>query len=129
MPATWAAPGARNLFDRAAILRRDGEGLASDKERDLSQYYAEQRTVEAIILLKVDTAQADDIANKLASFPQIQHAYLVTGEDDIILKAAFRTYRELKDFIIKSLAPLPGLEDTKTMMVVTTYKEGGQKVE
>lgn len=97
-------------------------------DKDLTQYYAERR-VEAIILLKVDTAQADDIAHKLSDFPEIQHAYLVTGEDDIILKAAFRTYRELKDFIIKSLAPLPGLEDTKTMMVVTTYKEGGKRVE
>ncbi|HLE96383.1 MAG TPA: Lrp/AsnC ligand binding domain-containing protein [Candidatus Thermoplasmatota archaeon] len=96
-------------------------------EKDLSQYYA-QRAVEAVILLKVDTARADDIAIALTKFPQIQHAYLVTGEDDIILKASFTSYRDLKDFIIKSLAPLPGLEDTKTMMVVTTYKENGHVV-
>lgn len=99
-----------------------------DVEKDLSQYYA-QRTVEAIILLKVDTARADDIAHALAKFQEIQHSYLVTGEDDIILKAQFRTYRELKDFIIKSIGPLPGVEDTKTMMVVTTYKENGRVME
>ncbi len=91
---------------------------------DLAEYYA-QSNVEAIILLKVDTQRADDIALALAKFREIQHMYLVTGEDDIVLKAKFRTYRELKDFIIKSLAPLEGLEDTKTMMVVTTYKENG----
>ena len=97
-------------------------------EKDLSQYYA-QRAVEAIILLKVDTARADDIALALSKFEEIQHSYLVTGEDDIILKAQFRTYRELKDFIIKSIGPLPGIEDTKTMMVVTTYKENGVSLE
>ncbi len=96
--------------------------------KDLSQYYA-QRAVEAIILLKVDTARADDIAIALSKFEEIQHSYLVTGEDDIILKAQFRSYRELKDFIIKSIGPLPGVEDTKTMMVVTTYKENGVPVE
>src|ERR1051326_5939527 len=97
--------------------------MASDaQERDLSQYYA-QRNVEAIILLKVDTQRADDIAMALAKFPEVEHAYLVTGEDDIVVKAQFRSYRELKDFIIKTLAPLKGIEDTKTMMVVTTYKE------
>ncbi|MGQ0537158.1 MAG: Lrp/AsnC family transcriptional regulator [Methanobacteriota archaeon] len=82
--------------------------------------------VEAIILLKVDTQKADEIADKLAKFAQIQHAYLVTGEDDLVVKTAFKTYRELKDFIIKRLAPLEGIQDTKTMMVVTTYKENGK---
>ncbi|MBI4392427.1 MAG: Lrp/AsnC ligand binding domain-containing protein [Euryarchaeota archaeon] len=100
---------------------------ASGSETD-SKTYA-QRAVEALILLKVDTAKADDIAEKLANFKEIQHAYLVTGEDDIVIKTAFSSYRELKDFIVKSLGPLDGLEDTKTMMVVTTYKENGHRVE
>ncbi|MHB8585799.1 MAG: Lrp/AsnC family transcriptional regulator [Thermoplasmatota archaeon] len=97
-------------------------------EQDLSNYYA-KRDVEALIMLKVDTQRADDIALKLSSFKEVRHAYLVTGEDDIIIKAHFGTYRELKDFIIKALAPLDGVEDTKTMMVVTTYKENGKRVE
>lgn len=95
---------------------------------ELSSYYS-QRDVEAIILLKVDTQRADDIAHALSKFEQIRHAYLVTGEDDIVIKASFGSYRELKDFIIKALAPLEGVEDTKTMMVVTTYKESGKVLE
>ncbi|HWG90352.1 MAG TPA: Lrp/AsnC ligand binding domain-containing protein [Candidatus Thermoplasmatota archaeon] len=98
-----------------------------ETETDLAQYYA-TRNVEAIILLKVETAKADDIADSLGKFKEIQHAYLVTGEDDIVLKARFGSYRELKDFIIRAIGPLPGVEDTKTMMVVTTYKENGRIV-
>ena len=96
-------------------------------ERDISQFYGE-RNVEAMILLKVDTQKADAIAEKLTELKQVQHAYLVTGEDDIVVKTVFQTYKELKDFIIKTLGPLDGIEDTKTMMIVTTYKENGKKV-
>lgn len=98
------------------------------QEQDLSQYYS-QRNVEAIILLKVDTQRADDIATHLAQLPEIRHSYLVTGEDDIVLKAQFGSYKDLKNFIIKTLAPLEGIIDTKTMMVVTTYKENGKVIE
>lgn len=101
---------------------------ARTNESDTSKFYRE-RAVEALILLKVDTAKADTIAERLAKFKEIQHAYLVTGEDDIVIKTAFNSYRELKDFIVKSLGPIDGLEDTKTMMVVTTYKENGLRVE
>ena len=97
-------------------------------DQDLSQYYA-QRNVEAIILLKVDTQRADDIANRLTKLNEIRHAYLVTGEDDIVIKAQFGSYKDLKNFIIKTLAPLEGIVDTKTMMVVTTYKENGKILE
>ncbi|MFA5862180.1 MAG: Lrp/AsnC ligand binding domain-containing protein [Candidatus Thermoplasmatota archaeon] len=97
-------------------------------DQDLSHYYA-QRNVEAIILLKVDTQRADDIANKLTRLQEIRHSYLVTGEDDIVIKAQFASYKDLKNFIIKTLAPLEGIVDTKTMMVVTTYKENGKLVE
>ena len=101
---------------------------STGSEPDLSQYYA-QRNVEAIILLKVDTQRADDIANRLSRLPEIRHSYLVTGEDDIVIKAQFASYKDLKNFIIKTLAPLEGIVDTKTMMVVTTYKENGKIVE
>ena len=85
--------------------------------------------VEAIILLKVDTAHVDDIGSALSNFDQIEHLYLVTGEDDLVLKTRFPSYRDLKNFIVKALAPLEGVEDTKTMMVVSAYKENRQVLE
>lgn len=99
--------------------------MASEEvERDLSEARGD-RGVEAIILLKVDTQRADDIASVLSEFDVVDHAYLVTGEDDIALKGRFGDYASLKEFILRRLAPLEGVEDTKTMMIVTTYKENG----
>lgn len=99
-----------------------------DVEQVISTYYGEDQ-VGAIITLKVDTKEADRIATAIANFDVIQDVFLVTGDTDIIAKARFANYKVLKDFVTKSLAPIPGIKDTKTLMVVTTYKEGGAKGE
>jgi len=97
-------------------------------EEVVVQYYGEDQ-VTAIIAIKVDTKQADSIAHAVAEFDVIQDVFLVTGDTDIVAKARFPNYRGLKDFVLNALAPIAGVKDTKTLMVVTTYKEGGAKRE
>lgn len=95
-----------------------------DIDDALSMLYGED-AVAAIITLKVDTKEADRIATQVAKFDVVQDVFLVTGDTDIIAKARFQNYKGLKDFVMKSLAPITGVKDTKTLMVVTTYKEAG----
>src|SRR5437879_11822179 len=99
---------------------------SGDMEQALTALYGEDQ-VAAIITLKVDTKEADRIATEIAGFDVIQDVFLVTGDTDIIAKARFPNYRGLKDFVLNSLAPITGVKDTKTLMVVTTYKESGAK--
>ncbi|HLB68890.1 MAG TPA: Lrp/AsnC ligand binding domain-containing protein [Thermoplasmata archaeon] len=99
---------------------------SANMEHALSALYGEDQ-VGAIIALKVDTKEADRIATEVAKFDVIQDVFLVTGDTDIIAKARFANYRGLKDFVLNSLAPITGVKDTKTLMVVTTYKEGGAR--
>ena len=84
-----------------------------------------QDAVSAIITLKVDTKEADRIASQVAKFEAVLDVFLVTGDTDIIVKTRFTNYKGLKEFVMKMLAPIPGIKDTKTLMVVTTYKEAG----
>lgn len=100
--------------------------MAVDQDMDLalSALYGEDN-VAAIITLKVDTKEADRIAREIATFDVIQDVFLVTGDTDIVAKARFANYRGLKDFVIQKLAPIPGIKDTKSLMVVTTYKDSG----
>lgn len=91
----------------------------------MPQYYGEDQ-VAAIISLKVDTKEADNIAQKVTQFDLVEDVFLVTGDTDIIAKARFVNYKGLKEFVLKSLAPIKGIKDTKTLMVVTTYKERGE---
>ncbi len=99
-------------------------GPGAEMEEVISTYYGEDQ-VAAIITVKVDTKEADRIATQIAQFDVIEDVFLVTGDTDIIVKARFPNYRGLKEFVLDSLAPIHGIKDTKTLMVVTTYKERG----
>ena len=96
-----------------------------DIDRYISRYYGEDQ-VSAVITIKVDTKEADKVATKISKFDIIEDVFLVTGDTDIVAKARFKNYKGLKDFVVESLAPIRGIKETKTLMVVTIYKEGGR---
>jgi Lrp/AsnC family leucine-responsive transcriptional regulator len=96
-------------------------------EKVISRYYGDEQVV-AIVMLKVDTKEADAVAKKVASFDKVEEAFMVTGDVDIICKVRFANYKDLKSFVLESLAGISGIKDTKTLMVVTTFKEGGKVV-
>ena len=95
-----------------------------DIDNALSMLYGAD-AVAAIITLKVDTKEIDRIASQVAKFDVVQDVFLVTGDTDIIAKARFRNLDALREFVTKSLAPISGVKDTKTLMVVSIYKENG----
>jgi len=82
--------------------------------------------ITAIINLKVDTKDADIIAERVAEFELVEDVFLVTGDTDIVVKTKFRSYHDLKSFLVDDLSNIDGVRDTKTLMVVTTFKESGK---
>jgi Lrp/AsnC family transcriptional regulator, leucine-responsive regulatory protein len=82
--------------------------------------------VVALIALKVETAEADTVAGEVAKFTEVEDVFLVTGDTDIFLKIRFPHYSELKDFVLHRLPGVKGIRETKTLLVVTSYKEGGE---
>ena len=95
-------------------------------ERVISQYYGEDQVL-ALIMLKIDTKDAESIAKEVSNFEIVQDLFMVTGEVDLIMKARFENYTAMKSFVLDRLAPIRGIKDTKTLMVVTAFKEGGEK--
>ncbi len=98
----------------------------TEYEEVISSYYGDDM-VRSMIGVKVETQRVDEIADKIADFPEIVDLFLVTGEVDMILKAVFRDYPAFRNFVINVLPKIDGIKETKTFMVVTAYKEGGQK--
>ena len=103
------------------------KGSEIDYETALKKYYSDQQ-VKALITLKVDTQYADIIATSVVEHEAVRDVYLVTGDIDIVINAAFDTYNELKRFIVKTLAQTEGVKETNTMMIVTAFKEGGEVI-
>jgi len=85
-----------------------------------------EESVVALIALKVETAEADNVASEVAKFAEVEDDYLVTGDTDIYLKARFPHYEELKEFVLHRLPAVRGIRESKTLLVVTAYKEGGE---
>jgi DNA-binding Lrp family transcriptional regulator len=101
------------------------EESGSEYEDVVTSYYGEE-PVTAIVTLKVDTKEVDNIAMRVSEAKNVDDVFLVTGDTDIILKTTFSRYSELKSFVVETVGSIPGVKETATWMVVTTYKEAGR---
>lgn len=97
----------------------------SDNDSILSSYYGDEE-VTAIITLKVETKDADVVCENVSLLKPTEDVFLVTGDTDIVVKAKFRNYSQLKRFLVEELSAVKGVKDTKTLMVVATFKEKGE---
>lgn len=97
----------------------------SEYDSVISSYFGEDQ-VTAIINLKVETKDADVIAEAISEHANVESLYLVTGETDIVAVVRFQTYPQLKRFLMETITSIPGVKESKTAMVVTTFKEGGE---
>ncbi len=97
----------------------------SDKDSILSSYYGDEE-VTAIITLKVETKDADAVCEGVSLLKPAVDVFLVTGDTDIVVKAKFSNYSQLKGFLVEELSAVKGVKDTKTLMVVATFKEKGE---
>ena len=91
----------------------------------LSSYYGDEE-VTVIITLKVETRDADQFCESISLLDPVVDVFLVTGDTDIVVKAKLQNYIHLKKFLVEDLSSIKGLKDTKTLMVVATFKENGE---
>lgn len=91
----------------------------------MSNYYGDDQ-VTSLINLKIDTKEADAIAERISEYEVVEDVFLVTGDTDIIAKVKFQNYNQLKRFLVEKIANIQGIKEIKTMMVVMTFKERGE---
>lgn len=96
----------------------------SDYDSVISSYFGDDK-VTALLNLKVETKEADVIAEAIAEYDAVDDVYLVTGDVDIVAVVKFDTYAQLKTFLMDKVSCIPGIKESKTSMVVTTFKQGG----
>jgi DNA-binding Lrp family transcriptional regulator len=101
------------------------ENEKTEYEVVMSTYYGDDQ-VTSLINLKVDTKDVDKIAEKISGYLVVEDVFLVTGDTDIVAKVKVQTYNQLKRFIVDDLSKIEGVKDTRTLMVVSTFKERGE---
>ncbi|ELY85546.1 MULTISPECIES: Lrp/AsnC family transcriptional regulator [Natrialba] len=67
----------------------------------------------------------DDIAERLARFPEVKALRLVSGDYDFDMEVEGDSIREVSQFISEQVAPVPEITQTVTHYVMTSYKEHG----
>ncbi|RIB35163.1 MAG: hypothetical protein BXU00_03120 [Candidatus Nanoclepta minutus] len=77
--------------------------------------------VRAFILIKYDPSSEisqKDLLKKLKSFENVEEAYIITGEYDILLKIISKNIEELSTFILDVLRNIKGVKETVTMIIL-----------
>lgn len=62
-----------------------------------------------------------DLAKKISRMPMIEETHIVTGGTDIIIKARLKNMESLNDFVINSLRNTDGVENTQTIIVLSSH--------
>ncbi len=82
--------------------------------------------VELNVTLDRETGY-EDIAERLARFPEVRSLYLVSGDYDFAMEVEGESMREVSHFVSEEVAPVPEITQTVTHYVMTAYKEGGRR--
>lgn len=84
--------------------------------------------VYAIINVKVSLSREkgyDDIAKRIAKFPEVHAVRLVSGEADFQVVIKGRSLKDVAFFVAEKISTIPEVRDTITHFVLRTYKEEG----
>lgn len=71
----------------------------------------------------------DHIARRIASFPEVESMYLMSGNYDLLLFVVGDSLREVASFVSGKLAPLEGVISTTSHFMLKTYKNNGVLME
>ncbi len=84
--------------------------------------------IYAIIEVKVSLSREkgyDDIAKRIAKFPEVHAVRLVSGEYDFQVVVKGKSLKDVAFFIAEKISTIPEVRDTVTHFVLRTYKEEG----
>lgn len=68
----------------------------------------------------------DDIATRIARFPEVRAVHLVSGAQDLRCVVAGSNMQEIADFVARKLSAIDRVTATATHFVLKTYKDDGE---
>jgi DNA-binding Lrp family transcriptional regulator len=125
---------AAEVEDVIADLESSGvvQGYAAVVDWERAESVTEAEHVHALVELNVELDREtgyEDIADRLAQFPEVQALRLVSGNYDFALEVEEASMSKVSRFISEKVAPVPEITQTVTHYVMDTYKEAGHRFE
>ncbi|MCI8407007.1 MAG: Lrp/AsnC family transcriptional regulator [Oscillospiraceae bacterium] len=113
------------------IHRLEEDGIIRGYKTIVDREKLSDEYVSAIIELRVTPKRDlgfDEIAEKLAEYPEVEDVYLMSGGYDLALLISGRTFKDIALFVSQRLAVLDSVISTATHFVLSRYKEKGVPV-
>jgi DNA-binding Lrp family transcriptional regulator len=112
-------------WERDGVIRRYKAVIAPDTLREVTGV----EMVTAMIDVSVSPERGvgfDDVAIRIARFPEVRSVSLVSGQQDLRCVVTGRSMHEIADFVAQKLATISRVTATATHFVMKTYKEDGE---
>ncbi len=76
----------------------------------------------AMIGVNVHNADIDEVAKRVASFPEVSYLIMVSGGFDLIVEVICRDREHFTRFINQKLRKIPGVAQTQSFLILKTVK-------
>ena len=113
---------------KAAIDKLEREGVIVKYTAILNDEKTEDYVVDALIEVKVTPKKKegfDGIAKQIASFPEVQSVYLMSGAYDLAVFIQDKTLQQVSRFVSERISTFDGVLSTATHFILKKYKIEG----
>jgi DNA-binding Lrp family transcriptional regulator len=112
----------------AKIKEYEDKGVIRGYQAVLNEEILASRRVVALIQVKVVPQREggfNTAAARIAAFPEVSSAYLMSGEWDLLLFVEGEDLGAVAAFVSERLSAVPGVTGTNTHFMLKTYKHQG----
>jgi len=113
---------------REIIKREEENGVILKYKTLVNWEKAGEELVFAVIDVNVTLSREkgyDDIAKRIAKFPEVHAVRLVSGDYDFQVVVKGKNLKEVAFFVAEKISTIPEVRDTVTHFILRTYKEEG----
>lgn len=79
--------------------------------------------VSAIVLLRVERARINEVAEQLAELPGVSEVYSVGGRYDLVAILRVTDNRALAELVTEKMHGVEGITDTETLIAFRAYSQ------
>ncbi len=110
------------------IEKKESDGTILKYKTLIDWEKAGEEIVYAIIHVRVTLTREkgyDDIAKRIAKFPEVHAVRLVSGDYDFQVVVKGKSLKDVAFFVAEKISTIPEVRDTVTHFVLRSYKEEG----
>lgn len=79
--------------------------------------------VSAFVIIQAEPQRVAALAGELAEVEGVAEVYSVAGDEDIVVIVRVRHHDELAEVVTQRIAPLDGIESTRTLIAFRAYSK------